>query len=63
MYEDITAQLEPQLRLRESEARFRQTFELAASGICHVRDGRFVRVNRRCARSSATPSGSSSEKA
>ena len=32
--------------LRESEARFRQTFELAASGICHVSEGRFVRVNR-----------------
>jgi PAS domain S-box-containing protein len=47
VYEDITAQLDAQLRLRESEARYRQTFELAASGICHVRDGRFVRVNRR----------------
>ena len=46
VYEDITEQLEMQLRLRESEARFRRTFELAASGICHVRDGRFVRVNR-----------------
>ena len=46
VYEDITQQLETQLRLRESEARFRQTFELAASGIGHVRDGRFVRVNR-----------------
>jgi PAS domain S-box-containing protein len=47
VYDDITAQLDAQLRLRESEARFRQTFELAASGICHVIDGRFVRVNRR----------------
>src|SRR5688500_14258346 len=46
VYDDITAQLDAQLRLRESEARFRQTFELAASGICHVIDGRFVRVNR-----------------
>ena len=46
VYEDITAQLDAQLRLRESEARFRQTFELAASGIAHVRDGRFTRVNR-----------------
>jgi len=46
VYDDITAQLDAQLRLRESEARFRQTFELAASGICHVVDGRFVRVNR-----------------
>jgi len=47
VYEDITAQLDAQLMLRESEARYRQTFELAASGLCHVRDGRFVRVNRR----------------
>ncbi|HSA89508.1 MAG TPA: PAS domain S-box protein [Burkholderiales bacterium] len=47
VYEDITAQLDAQLRLRESEARYRQTFELAASGICHVRDGRFIQVNRR----------------
>jgi PAS domain S-box-containing protein len=46
VYDDITAQLDAQLRLRESEARFRQTFELAASGIAHVKDGRFVRVNR-----------------
>jgi PAS domain S-box-containing protein len=46
VYDDITAQLDAQLRLRESEARFRQTFELAASGICHVIDGRFVKVNR-----------------
>jgi diguanylate cyclase (GGDEF)-like protein/PAS domain S-box-containing protein len=35
-------------RLRESESRFRRTFELAGSGIAHVGlDGRFVRVNRR----------------
>jgi PAS domain S-box-containing protein len=47
VFEDITAQLDAQLKLRESEARYRQTFELAASGICHVRDGRFVRVNKR----------------
>jgi PAS domain S-box-containing protein len=47
VYEDITVQLDAQLKLRESEARYRQTFELAASGICHVRDGRFVRVNKR----------------
>ena len=43
---DITAQHDAEARLRESERRFRQTFELAASGICHVIDGRFVRVNR-----------------
>jgi PAS domain S-box-containing protein len=46
VYDDITAQLDAQVRLSDSEARFRQTFELAASGICHVVDGRFVRVNR-----------------
>ena len=46
VYDDITAQREAEARLKESEARFRQTFELAASGICHVVDGRFVRVNR-----------------
>jgi len=34
--------------LAQSEAEFRQTFELAASGIAHVSlDGRFMRVNRR----------------
>jgi diguanylate cyclase (GGDEF)-like protein/PAS domain S-box-containing protein len=34
--------------LAESAARFRQTFELAASGIAHVSlDGKFMRVNRR----------------
>ena len=34
--------------LSESEQRFRETFELAATGIAHVAlDGRFLRVNRR----------------
>ena len=34
--------------LRESEARFRRTFELAGSGMAHLdMDGRVVRVNRR----------------
>jgi PAS domain S-box-containing protein len=46
VYDDITAQRDAEDRLRESEARFRQTFELAASGICHVKDGRFIRVNK-----------------
>src|SRR5687768_2717960 len=46
VYDDITAQRDTEARLKESEARFRQTFELAASGICHVVDGRFVRVNK-----------------
>jgi PAS domain S-box-containing protein len=46
VYDDISVQRDTEARLKESEARFRQTFELAASGICHVVDGRFVRVNR-----------------
>jgi PAS domain S-box-containing protein len=46
VYDDVTVQRDTEARLKESEARFRQTFELAASGICHVVDGRFVRVNR-----------------
>ena len=32
--------------ISDSEERFRTTFQLAASGICEVVDGRFVRVNR-----------------
>ncbi|MGQ0652781.1 MAG: PAS domain S-box protein [Betaproteobacteria bacterium] len=44
---DITSQRDAEARIRESEERFRQTFELAASGISHVIDGKFVRVNRR----------------
>jgi PAS domain S-box-containing protein len=43
---DVTEQTNAEARLKESEARFRQTFELAASGLCHVVDGRFVRVNK-----------------
>src|SRR5687768_704135 len=39
----------PELRaLRESEERFRHTFELAGSGLAHIgMDRRFIRVNRR----------------
>jgi diguanylate cyclase (GGDEF)-like protein/PAS domain S-box-containing protein len=44
-----TVQSDTVRSLRDSEARFRKTFELAASGIAHVdTDGRFMRVNRRC---------------
>src|SRR5690242_6014721 len=48
IYDDITARKETEEALRESEERFRQTFELAGSGMAHVgMDGRFLRVNRR----------------
>jgi len=43
---DISARREAERALRDSEERFRQTFQLAASGICEVVDGRFVKVNR-----------------
>jgi len=47
VYNDITAQREAEARLRESEELYRQTFQLAASGIAHVGlDGRFLQVNR-----------------
>jgi PAS domain S-box-containing protein len=48
IYDDITARKRTDEALRESEERFRQTFELAGSGMAHVDlQGRFVRVNRR----------------
>ncbi|HEX6268314.1 MAG TPA: PAS domain S-box protein, partial [Burkholderiales bacterium] len=41
---------ETEARLRESEARFRRTFELAGSGVAHVSvERRFLRVNRKLA--------------
>jgi PAS domain S-box-containing protein len=44
---DVTGRKKAKRALRESEERFRQTFELAASGIAHVDlQGRFLRVNR-----------------
>ena len=47
-FTDITAQRNAESALRESEERYRRTFELAGSGLAHVGlDGRFLRVNRR----------------
>jgi PAS domain S-box-containing protein len=44
---DVTGRKKAKRALKESEERFRQTFELAASGIAHVDlDGRLARVNR-----------------
>ncbi|MBW8907339.1 MAG: PAS domain S-box protein [Betaproteobacteria bacterium] len=46
--EDVTAQKQVEEALRQSEARYRRTFELAGSGIAHIGlDRRFIRVNRR----------------
>ncbi|MGH8766132.1 MAG: sensor histidine kinase [Burkholderiales bacterium] len=48
---DVTGRKRAKRALRESEERFRQTFELAGSGIAHVDlQGRFQRVNRSLAR-------------
>jgi PAS domain S-box-containing protein len=47
-FTDITAQRNAEAALRESEERYRRTFELAGSGLAQVGlDGRFMRVNRR----------------
>lgn len=46
--QDIAARKQAAEMLRESEERFRRTFEQAAVGIAHVApDGRWLRVNRR----------------
>ena len=46
--EDVTAQKHVEEALRQSEARYRRTFELAGSGIAHIGlDRRFIRVTRR----------------
>jgi PAS domain S-box-containing protein len=47
-FTDVTAQRNAESALRESEERYRRTFELAGSGLAQVGlDGRFLRVNRR----------------
>jgi diguanylate cyclase (GGDEF)-like protein/PAS domain S-box-containing protein len=44
----LLQRMEAESALSESESRFRQTYELAASGIAHIGiDGRFLRVNRK----------------
>jgi PAS domain S-box-containing protein len=46
--DDITARKDAEEALRESETRYRSTFELAGSGIAHIGlDRKFIRVNRR----------------
>lgn len=48
---DITARKQAERALRESEQRFRVTFDQAAVGIAHVaHDGRFLRVNQKLCR-------------
>jgi len=47
-FTDITAQRNAEAALRDSEERYRRTFEMAGSGLAHVDlEGRFLRVNRR----------------
>jgi PAS domain S-box-containing protein len=46
--DDITSRKQSDEALRESEERYRRTFELAGSGVAHIGlDRKFIRVNRR----------------
>lgn len=45
MVQDITARIQNERAIRESEERFRATFELAGLGIWHLAAGRYVNVN------------------
>ena len=46
--DDITTRKQTDAALRESEERYRRTFELAGSGVAHIGlDRKFIRVNRR----------------
>jgi two-component system sensor histidine kinase UhpB len=48
VYRDITEQKDTEEALRQSEERFRATFEQAAVGIAHVApDGKFLRLNQK----------------
>lgn len=48
VYDDVTPQKQAEAALRESEERFRNTFEQAAVGIAHLDlKGAFLRVNQR----------------
>src|SRR5258707_305037 len=47
-FTDITAQRNAEAALRDSEERYRRTFEMAGSGLAHVDlEGKSIRVNRR----------------
>src|SRR5258708_10083544 len=47
-FTDITAPRNAEAALRDSEERYRRTFEMAGSGVAHIAlDRKFIRVNRR----------------